>query len=371
MEPLSNKILITVPAHTARGGITNYYQTLKSEFSENVEYFVRGARTWPVRKGSAVEAFRAWKDYKLFKKRINKGDVSLVQTSTSLGFNSIIRDGLFLRYARKKGIKTIVFFRGWDFRAEKKAESYFWLFKYLFFKCDRIIALSKHTKEVLINWGYTGNVHVETTLYDKDLTRSINPEKLTNKFNRAEKEKVINLLFLSRIEKRKGICELLEAYNALKKKALEYRLTLNICGDGSELEKIKNIIFRDNIKDVAVSNFVEREGKIDAYTHAHIFILPSYGEGMPNAVLEAMGFGLPILTTPVGGINDFFERGENGQFVRVKNAGDIEEKILHMIDKPLNMHEISHNNYHKANKCFRSDIVAKRIESIFKKVINS
>ncbi|HCX99207.1 MAG TPA: hypothetical protein DG754_03625 [Bacteroidales bacterium] len=66
------KILITVPASTARGGITNYYQVLRNEFSSNIEYFERGARTWPLRKGVITELIRAWKDFKAFKKRVER-----------------------------------------------------------------------------------------------------------------------------------------------------------------------------------------------------------------------------------------------------------------------------------------------------------
>lgn len=365
------KILITVPASTARGGITNYYQVLRNEFSSNIEYFERGARTWPLRKGVITELIRAWKDFKAFKKRVKKDDISLVQTSTSLGFNSIIRDGLFLRFARKKGIKTIVFFRGWDLWAEKKTERYLWLFKYLFFKCSSILVLTQHTKNTLIKWGYKGDVFLETTLFDKNLASLVCPEFLSEKFNRLKSEKTISLLFLSRVEERKGIFELLEAYKSLKKQKCGYNYKLNICGDGSELEKIQNLVKTQEIPDVSIFGFVENQRKINAYQAAHIFIFPSYGEGMPNAVLEAMGFGLPVLTTRVGGVKDFFEPVKNGHFIEIKSSIYISDKILQMVNNPSDFLSMALNNFEKANKMFRSDIVAKRVEQIFESVIKT
>lgn len=248
---------------------------------------------------------------------------------------------------------------------------YLWLFKYFFFKCNAIIALTQHTKNTIINWGYKGEIYLETTLFDKNLTSTITTEFIEEKFQNLDKGKSINLLFLSRVEERKGIYELLEAYKKLKEKSLDYQFTLNICGDGSELEEIKDMVSKENIPDITISGFVEEHKKIDTFKKAHIFIFPSYGEGMPNAVLEAMGFGLPVLTTPVGGVNDFFENGVNGHFLQIKSVVDIEDKLLTLINQPEQMLKVSLSNFHKANLLFRSDIVAERVESIFDRVKNS
>lgn len=364
-----NKILITVPAPSARGGITNYYQVLKHEFSSNIEYFERGARNWPTRKGVLSEIIRAWQDYKGFKKRIKKGDVSLVQTSTSLGFNSIVRDGFFIRFARKNGIKTIVFFRGWDLWAEKKTERYLWLFKFFFFKTSTIIALTEHTKKIIKNWGYKGKILLETTLVDKALINDISEEYIRKKYTPLKNS--INLLYLSRVETRKGIYELIDAFKELQKAITNNSFSLQICGDGFELENIVKKIKEQELSNITISGFISGEKKIEAYKNADIFVFPSYGEGMPNAVLEAMGFGLPVITTPVGGVKDFFENDKNGYFIEIKSSMDITKKIRFLLANPNNIVTIALNNYQKANKVFRSDIVAKRIENIFENVLNN
>lgn len=365
-----NKILITVPASTARGGITNYYQVLKDEFSSDIIYFERGARTWPIRKGFFAELIRAWKDYKAFKKRLKQNDVALVQTTTSLGLSTTIRDGLFLKYANRKDIKTIVFFRGWDEKAVLAVEKkYKKIFKHLFFSCDSIIVLTYHAKDCIKKWGYTGDVIVETTLVDKKLIETVNEKQLVEKNKSIIKEKKLSLLFLSRIEKRKGIYDLLDAFKKLEETKLDISLFLNICGDGFELESIKQIVQKENLNNVTISGFVSGKNKIEAYKNANVFIFPSYGEGMPNAVLEAMGFGLPVITTKVGGIKDFFEDGKNGAFIEIANSNDIAEKIKMLINNIGSLTDISLHNFEMANREFRSDIVAKRMGSIFNKVI--
>jgi glycosyltransferase involved in cell wall biosynthesis len=362
------KILILVPAFTARGGITNYYHALKEDFPEEIEYFERGARTWPVRKGTLPELIRAFKDYRKFKKRIKKGDIKLVQSTTSLGINSIIRDGFFLRFAHKKGIKTIAFFRGWDDIAEYVThKKYLKLFRYFFFQADAMIVLSERTASTLNRWGYNGRIFIETTLVDKKLIADVSAAKLTEQLKFLNQTKTIHLLFLSRLEKRKGLYEIIEAYKKLKSNPV-ISFTLTICGDGSELEPLKRKIDSEKIEGVRIVGFVAGEQKKQAFSNAHIFVFPSHGEGMPNAVLEAMGFGLPVITTPVGGVIDFFVDGKNGYFTPINNPTELVEKIQKLASDNILMSNIALENYQLARERFSSDKVAKRILKIFNEV---
>jgi len=368
MKEEKSKVLILVPSITARGGITNYYQVLRNEFPSFVEYFERGARTWPVRKGFLQELIRAYRDFLNFKRRVELKDITLVQSTTSLGLSTTIRDGFFLRYARKKGIKTIVFFRGWDNEAEEKNQKrYLKLFKYFFFHADALIVLSKRTESVLKNWGYKKKIYTETTVVDKSLIKDISDTFIKEKFGDINKTGKINILFLSRIEKRKGIYELIDAYKVLRNKS-KYDFSLTICGDGFELEPIKQKVDLEQIEGVKIKGFVEGEQKKQFFRQAHIFIFPSHGEGMPNAVLEAMGFGLPIITTPVGGVVDFFEEGKNGYFTTINNSLELVQKIEMLTSNDRLFTEIAINNYKLALERFSSDKVAKRILNIFNEV---
>jgi glycosyltransferase involved in cell wall biosynthesis len=368
----SKKVLILVPSTTARGGISNYYQVLRKVLSEDFEYFERGARNWPNRKGLIKELLRAWSDFNKFKTRLSKGDVGLIQTTTSLGLSTTIRDGFFIRYAIKRGIKTIVFFRGWDESAVKKAVRYKCLFKYFFFKADKLITLSKKAKETLLKWGYENEIIVETTLVDKGLLSNVNERSIIHKYESLKKEKnCFKLLYLSRIEDRKGIYDLLEAYEILNQPSSRaiYSYLLNIYGDGSELESVKKLVISKGIVNLNVEGYVEGYQKEKAFREAHLFIFPSHGEGMPNAVLEAMGFGLPVLTTPVGGLVDFFKPGITGSFIKIKDPNDLAENIIQStLDLDLLM-EISLNNFKLANQLFRSDKVAERIRTIFNRTL--
>jgi glycosyltransferase involved in cell wall biosynthesis len=367
----NKKILILVPAKTARGGISNYYQVLKNEFSRRIEYFERGSRTWPYRKGFLAELLRAWKDYLAFRKRVAENDIGLIQTTTSLGFNTIIRDGLFIRYARKKKIKTIVFFRGWDDILVDKTEKWYLLFFKLFFlKADLLITLSHKSKNDLRRWGCCQEIRIETTLVDRKLLKNVDESFIIKKFSQMGNK--VNLLFLSRVEIVKGIFELLEAYKILSNDSkIGCCLSLSICGDGKAIEEVNKWIKTERIKGVELKGFVAEDQKRDAFETAHIFLFPSFhGEGMPNAVLEAMGCGLPIVTTQVSGVVDFFVPGKNGYFILKNDSNDVVEKIKKLLQDKDGMCAMALNNYRYAEKVFRSDKVAQRMEKIFDQTMN-
>jgi len=235
--PAGNKILLLVPAPTARGGISYYYETLRKELPENIIFFERGARNWPHRAGIISEYRRIITDFFSFRNLLNTNDILLVQSSTSLGLNTTLRDGLFIWYSKKKGLKTVAFFRGWDDNVEKQIEKrYLYLFRYFFFSCDSLITLSEKVKSKLQFWGYKGEITVETTLVDKELLPDIDPDFIRNRFEAMAAKKKVKLLFMSRIEKRKGIYEVLEAFQRLSKNTNnEFAFQLDILGDGFEI----------------------------------------------------------------------------------------------------------------------------------------
>lgn len=361
------KTLILVPAPTARGGITNYYQVLKDEFDDNIEYFERGARTWPVKDNKIKEAYRIFTDYIAFIKRLKIGDISLVQSTTSLSVATTIRDGLFLKIAQYFGSRTIVFFRGWEDRAEKKINSLLWLFRYFFWKTNAMIVLSHRVSNSLKKWGYKKPIYVETTLFDKRMVEDIQISAITEKYLNKANSRLVELLYLSRVERRKGVFDLLDALALLKNNYREHKIdfSLNICGDGLVLEEAKKHAEDLGLNDVKFSGFIAGEEKIKAFKDAHIFVFPSYSEGMPNAVLEAMGFGLPVISTPVGGLIDFFMNEEHGLVFPIADVNEMYECILKLSSNLENLHKIATNNFIYASEHFRSDKVAKRINKIF------
>jgi len=361
----SKKILILVPGQNARGGITNYYQTLKPIFSLSVDYFERGARNWPQKKSIIQEWGRIVRDTCSFLKTVRRKKYVLMQTTTSFSSSAILRDSIFILIARFFKIKTIVFIRGWDYKfAEKIEKKHLKFFKKIYFKVDGIIDLSNKNIEILQKWGYKGPLFLESTLVDEELIKGVNKEFVEERLNK----KNICILYLARLEKTKGIYEAIDTYSIIKAKHPNAKMI--IAGDGREENSVKKYISDKRIKDITLLGFVEGETKRQAYQNGDIYLFPSYFEGMPNSVLEAMAFGLPVVTRAVGGLVDFFKDERNGFITESYDPEVLSSFVERIISNEILAKEIALNNYQYARDNFTSAVVVKRIEHIFNQIIN-
>ncbi|MBN2105977.1 MAG: glycosyltransferase family 4 protein [Deltaproteobacteria bacterium] len=121
-----------------------------------------------------------------------------------------------------------------------------------------------------------------------------------------------NILFVGRLDKMKGVDILLEAIAELKKRG--YSPSCTIAGDGPDRDDLMHLAKKLNIANQVV--FAGTCSDIVRHLHAAaVFVLPSRSEGMPNAVLEAMACGVPIIATSVGGIPDIIQNGRNGLLI--------------------------------------------------------
>jgi glycosyltransferase involved in cell wall biosynthesis len=131
--------------------------------------------------------------------------------------------------------------------------------------------------------------------------------------------KTMTVLFMGWLERFKGIYDLLDA-------VYQQRESLNgthlvICGNGSELAMVKAYIQKLGLGILCeLRGWVQGQEKLRAFSEADVFVLPSYVEGTPNAVLEAMAAGRAVIATRVGGIPDLIEPEKTGILIE---AGDI------------------------------------------------
>ena len=357
------RVLITCPRLYLGGGVTNYYKAIRDWFSIETEFFEVGARE---EKESALQkACHLWADRIRFYNLLSRdfGSYDLIHLNPSFDYKAIVRDGLLLRVAKNLGNKTLVMFHGWHETNVKVIENNFVnLFVSTYNKADAFIVLASDFKKKLRKWGFRQPIYLETTPVDNFL---LNGFSIKQKFKRIDSDNKIQLLFLSRIEKEKGICETIEAVKILIERYPN--LHLAVAGDGGFINQARKLAKRSGSRDkISFLGYVQGHEKKTVFLNSDIYVFPTYhGEGMPTSVLEAMAFGLPVITRPVGGLKDFFINGEHGFMTESKDpeiiAGLIEKIIL---AKGLRK-RMSINAHEYAKERFMASKVAKRLEDIY------
>jgi glycosyltransferase involved in cell wall biosynthesis len=171
-------------------------------------------------------------------------------------------------------------------------------------------------------------------------------------------------LYLARIEKEKGIFTTLDIFDRVRK--VLPKVELVVAGDGSALNEAIEYVKEKNIPNVNFTGYLRGEQIQEVFRNATIYIFPTnYGEGMPNSVLEAMAFGLPVLTSPIGGIKDFFQDGVMGFLINPTDINTYVEKIIWLLTDDRQMSQISIYNYEFAKAHFYASEVCKKLEIEF------
>ena len=349
------KYLIVIPDLTLKGGVASYYYSIKNYLNDICDFFIRST---PLRGLKRIHFFLT--NAIKFPFVILKNDYQFIVLNTSLSFTSVVRDIYFSITAKIFQKKTIVFIRGWvDSYFDKDIFSFRIFLLKILLQCDTIIVLSNEFKDKLEKIGIKKRIIVETT--------TVNEAFLSDKVKEAIIKKTGSLnscyeiVFLARIEIYKGIYEIISAFEILKTKMPQIRL--KIIGSGSQYENIKKLIIEKEISDVNLMGYLDGEDKFWELANSDLYVFLSHSEGMPNSVLEAMACGLPIITSPVGGIKDFFIEGKMGYYCSF-NPDEIATLIQNLFDDNELRLAMRNSNLEYAMNNFVSSKVAQRIKNI-------
>lgn len=347
------KVLINIPYLKFKGGVANHYLGLRDYWTEDVRYNQIGKKHNKLGSGKYRLPLDLIKF--IFKIIVFKPDIVLV--NPSLSRRAIVRDLIFLKVAHTFHKKTAVFFHGFDeeyISNHDTSNLVSWLNR-----TSTVFVLASQFANILKNIGVTVPINVVSTKVDDKLVADFNIEDRKGNIN--------NLLFLARITEQKGIFIALEIYKILLNKYPN--LKFRVVGEGPALNMAKNFCKTNNLSNAVFTGALSGKSLIKEYRDGDIYILPTYHEGMPTSVLEAMAFGLPVITRPVGGLVDFFENGKMGEMVDSLRPEDFVPYIV----KYLNDRELSEStsiyNFQYAKKHFMASTVAKNIERILRKYV--
>ena len=361
-------ILVLTPDLQCTGGVTNYYNALKLNEFDHIEYFFVNS----AKKESKISLVsRLISNYIKFYKKLKSGKFELVHINPSLDHKSFFRDALFFYIAEWFKLKTVIFFRGWEESYEdtiKNSSLHQSIFQKTYKKCKNYIVLSRKFKEKLIEMGVPEkgtNFWVETTVADSSF---LNDFDIHHKFDTFREE--INVLFISRVLVEKGIFIALDAFQQVHNEFPHKNLKFIVAGDGEDLPKVKQYVEEKNIPSVTFTGYVLNDKKKEVLLKSHIMLFPTfYKEGLPNAILEALMYGMPVISRYNAGIPDVVAHEVNGFLTDSKEAAVFAEYLKILISDEKLYRQMAEVNHQQALENYGSEKVKARLLSIYEQLL--
>lgn len=156
---------------------------------------------------------------------------------------------------------------------------------------------------------------------------------LTQFHYRKPNNAIKRMMFLGRLSPEKGITFLLDSILELKRN--QRTVELVIMGDGEDRPELEEYVKKNRLEDtVNFIGFVGQREIISQLNQGDILVLPSFAEGIPVVLMEAMAIGVPVIATHVGGVTELVVHNETGQVVSPANSTSLTEAITRYLDNP-------------------------------------
>ena len=260
----------------------------------------------------------AWKAYFFAKKLIkkNKYDLSHSFFTVPCGFVSFL-------IKKEYNIPYVVSLRGSDVPGYSDRFVFLYkiikpLIKLIWKNSFAVIANSEGLKELAQK---TNPKQVVGIIYNGIDIENFKPKPEARPVNNF-----IITLGASRVTERKGIDYLIKALANLVPQYSQ--LLLRVMGEGDAREALEKLAKDLELeKNIEFIGRIPRENTAPYYQEASIFVLPSFNEGMSNAMLEALASGLPLIATNTGGTSELVEEGVNGFIVKMRDSQDLTDRI--------------------------------------------
>lgn len=247
-----------------------------------------------------------------------------------------------------------------------------YLQNFLFKFIDQFVVISKNTKSFLINFRKIPSEKIRVVYYgvdyvklEEELLNCENIDSIKNKYSIPTDS--FNIGYIGRLTVGKGLEELIHvAYNLIPKVA---NVRFIIIGEGDMEELMKEKILQYGLsKNFILTGFVENP--LCFYKIFNIFIIPSYSEGIPSSLLEAMYFKNITLSSTAGGIPEVVRDNENGFLFEVGNFVGFENKLLNIYQNSNSLSHIKNRAHETIVRNFNLSVNIKQIENIFQDIVN-
>lgn len=348
-------VLMVGSSTNVKGGMTTLVQSfLQHEFSPPISltYIVSHSE-----KGRIFNSFFFAKSLVDIVFHLAAGKMDIVHLHMS-DKGSFFRKYIVFKISKWFGKKVIVHMHGGDFEAfySRMPHQVQLLIHDMLKNADKVIALGN-------NW--------ETTLHEieplADLAVLMNSVPIPKYKEKKNGDSVLKILFLAVMNESKGILDLIDASVSVIEKAEEQkkRIRFEIAGDGPLYEEAQKMVSQYQLNDYFhFHGWVDKEEKEQLLQQSDLFVLPSYFEGLPMSILEAISYGMPVISTKVGSIDEAVKEGVNGYLIEPGDINALEDRLHSAISNP-SFDEMGKASRRLAEKNFDEVKYFRQIEALY------
>jgi len=289
--------------------------------------------------------------------RREKFDVVHIPSCTGWGY---WRNALFVYYAKRYGVKVLWHVVGaidefW-IRGSKVSK---FLIQHTLDWADLIVLQSKGLRRIVSKFTSTPIQAIYNGVRTEEL---VAPDRYAHSDPDDGKIRVVTLGVLG---KRKGYLDLIPVARQLQDKIPQLEFVFI---GGGEIEKIRGLVADEDLEDrITVAGLVDDDQRVRLLQTSDIFALPTYAEGQPIALLEAMAAGLPVISTPVGSIDEVVHEA-NGRLITPGDQSALAEAITELSSSADLRRQIGSHNAQDAEVNYSIRRVMREFGEVYKRM---
>jgi glycosyltransferase involved in cell wall biosynthesis len=366
------RVLISGHLPPPMSGIGTYYQTLLDSSLPgrvNLQFIDTSLRRRP---GSETGSWSFWNllsavsDCVRFTKVVLIHRPEICHIATAFGL-SLLKHSVCVAIARLLGSKVLLHPHcSFYFLYEQQGKVWQWFVRKVIGICHGVVVLSsewKRLQEVVPNCQIYYLPNAINLVSYVDVGRE--------KVNSISEKPCVHILYLGHLGKAKGSFDLICAAKTILRQ--EHGVMFDLVGQEHTIGELKQL--NTKVAEAGLEQFIHIQPsvtgaeKIRLFRSADIFVYPSYHEGMPMAVIEAMACGLPIIATQVGGLPDLVYPDVNGFLVPAGQPDQLAVAIYQLIINPQMRYSMQVDSFRLAQENFDIEILVSRLLDIYQALL--
>lgn len=249
---------------------------------------------------------------------------------------------------------------------ERQGRAWQWFFRRIVSLCHGVVVLSSEWKK-LSEIVPSCRMYLLPNAIDLASYEDVGRERVESKNDKS----CLHILYLGFLGKAKGTFDLIRAARTVLRQ--EQGVVFDLVGAehfAGEMQQLNAQVADACLgKSIHVQPAVTGQQKVEFLRSADIFVYPSYHEGMPMAVIEAMACALPIVATRVGGLPDLVQPGLNGCLVPAGQPDQLADAIRELIVNPQLRHAMQAASFRRAQESFDIEALVFRLLDIYQAVL--